>query len=120
MTADFWAAGIEVRLISDPGSTGICTGITRQRGDVLLIQVAIPGLGRTFQPEYELERVSETSGNPYELLREGAYGSASHLRRNLTHIQLSGKLANLVYSMETTNTDFYAYLEDRFVSKDQV
>lgn len=109
MTADYWTAGTEVRLISDPGSTGICTGITRQRADVLLVQVAFPGLGKTFQPEYELERVSDASGNPYELLREGAYGSATHLRRNLTHIQLSGKLANLVYSMETTETEFYAY-----------
>jgi len=27
----------------------------------------------------------------------------------MTHVRLSGRLANLIYSMETTNTDFYAY-----------
>jgi hypothetical protein len=42
-------------------------------------------------------------------LELGRFGRVLDLRRNLTHIQLSGRLANLVYSMDTTNTDFYAY-----------
>jgi len=36
-------------------------------------------------------------------------GGANDLRRLLTHIRLSGRLADIIYSMETTNTDFYAY-----------
>ncbi|RYG55262.1 MAG: ATP-dependent helicase, partial [Alphaproteobacteria bacterium] len=31
------------------------------------------------------------------------------LRRSLTHVHLSGRLANLVYSMGVTNTDFYPH-----------
>lgn len=31
------------------------------------------------------------------------------MRRNLTHVHLLGRLANLVYSMGVINTDFYAH-----------
>ena len=31
------------------------------------------------------------------------------LRTVLIHIQLSGRLADMIYSMEATNTDFYAF-----------
>ena len=44
-----------------------------------------------------------------EAIRTGRFGRAAELRRRLTHIQLSGGLADLVYSMNTTNTDFYAH-----------
>ena len=45
----------------------------------------------------------------YELLTRSRFGRAADLRRSLTFLHLSGRLANLVYSMETTNVDFYAY-----------
>jgi hypothetical protein len=41
--------------------------------------------------------------------REGKYGRAEQLRRNLTFVHLTGRLANLVYSIGITNTDFYAH-----------
>ena len=104
-----WAAGTEVRLVAEPGTVGFCTGVSRQRGETLMVQVAFPGLGKTFQAAYELEPVAATPGDPFTLAAQGRYGGASHLRRNLTHIQLSGRLANLVYSMATTHTDYYAY-----------
>jgi superfamily II DNA or RNA helicase len=104
-----WAAGTEVRLVHDPGTVGFCTGKSRPRGSALWVEVAFPGLGKTFQAEYELEVVADSEDDPYGLIQQGRYGSAEHLRRGLTHIQLSGRLANLVYSMETTNTDYYAY-----------
>lgn len=31
------------------------------------------------------------------------------MRRLLTHVRLSGRLANVVYSMETANTEFFAH-----------
>ncbi len=33
----------------------------------------------------------------------------SDLRRTLTHVKLTGRLANVIYSMDTTGADFYAY-----------
>src|SRR4051812_20247664 len=105
-----WNAGIEVRLISDPGMVGVCTGVTRTRPDGSLnVQIVFPGLGKTFQPDFELERIASVEADAFSLMEQGRYGRAEHLRRCLTHIQLSGRLANLVYSMETTNTEFYAY-----------
>ncbi len=104
-----WEAGTEVRLIDDPGMVGICTGNTRLRGGNLLVQVGFPGLGKSFHPEYELEPVTDDHEDVYTLIERGRYAAAGHLRRNLTHIQLAGRLANLVYSMEATHTDFYAY-----------
>ena len=41
--------------------------------------------------------------------RPDRWGHASDLRRNLTHVRLSGRLANVIYSMDVTGTDFYAY-----------
>jgi len=64
--------------------------------------------GVSYVNDYELELV-DGEGDVYELLENGRYGRLNDLRRNLTHIQLTGKLANLVYSMDTTNTSFYAY-----------
>ena len=37
------------------------------------------------------------------------YGRAADLRRNLTYTHLSGRLANLVYAMGITDTDFYPH-----------
>ena len=60
--------------------------------------------------EDELEPAEEASASdPFALAREGRYGRVGNLRRNLTYVHLSGRLANLVYAMGITNTDFYSY-----------
>lgn len=105
---DLIEAGTQVRLVSDPGRVGVVTGVTRERAGTMHYQVTLPE-GRSFQPYYELEIVDESSSDPYAMIEQGKFGRVGDLRRSLLHIQLSGRLANLVYSMETTNTDFYAY-----------
>ena len=105
-----WAKGTEVRLQQNPGRTGVCTGNIRPRGQRQYIQVKFNDGTTDFVSEIELELASELDLNDhYALLRSGSYGRASDLRRNLTFVHLSGRLANLVYSMGITNTDFYAY-----------
>ena len=101
-------AGQLVRLKSDPGRQGVLTGKFRERAGVKNYQVVFPE-GSSYIPEYELEFIEEDNSDPFDLVRQGRFGRVSDLRRNLSHIQLSGRLANLVYSMDTTNTDFYAY-----------
>ena len=108
MSVEF-AAGVQVVLRSDPGRRGVLTGKTRPQGDVLKYQVQFPEGPPSFHPDYELEVVDSSTDDPFEALKLGRFGRPIELRRNLTYVQLSGKLANLVYSMETTNTDFYAY-----------
>jgi len=100
--------GTTVRIKSDPGRQGVLTGKHRCLAGVLKYQVAFPDI-KTFLPDYELEVVSDDNSDWITMIQEKRYGRVRDLRRNLTHIHLSGRLANIVYSMDATNTDFYAY-----------
>lgn len=99
--------GTRVRLIADPGRIGVITGNNRARGSRCLWEVVFPD-GTHFVPENQFE-IADKITDPLTLLESGMFGRASDLRQNLTFIRLSGRLANLIYSMETTNTDFYPY-----------
>ena len=102
------APGTRVRLIADPGRVGVLTEKSGERGGRLRLQVDfLDGYG--WHPVNQLEVVSEESSDPLELFEQGKFGRVRDLRGNLTYIRLNGRLANLIYSMETTNTDFYAY-----------
>ena len=100
--------GTLVRLKSDPGRQGVTTGKSRTQAGILKYQVVFPE-GKTFQPRYELEVVADDNSDWECLISKKRFGRIRDLRRNITHIHLSGNLANLVYSMDATNTDFYAY-----------
>lgn len=104
-----WEAGTQIRLKNDPGAIGICTGRTKERAGSLYVQVTFPVLGTTYQSAKELELLTESSTDPDDWIAQGRFGRVPDLRRHLTHIQLAGRLANLIYSMETTHTDFYAH-----------
>ena len=59
-------------------------------------------------PERNLELVQENESLD-DLIHKGNYGRASNLRAAITHARLTGRLADVIYSMESTNTEFYAY-----------
>ena len=101
-------AGVQVRLISDPGREGILSGQTRDRRGVKMHFVHFPD-SPTWLREEALELLDSATNNTVTMLEKKQFGRLSDYRRNLTSIQLSGKLANLIYSMNTTNTEFYAY-----------
>jgi hypothetical protein len=104
-----FAAGQQVRIKSDPGKIGTLTGRQRQRGPRTHWQVRFPE-GLSYYAEDALENLpNEVDEDPLELFRQGKFGRAKDLRSQITHIRLSGRLANLIYSMETTNTEFYPY-----------
>lgn len=100
--------GTTVRLKADPGRVGIITGKTRSRAGKTLWQVKFPD-GADYHREIHLEIMTDNDEDPIDLLREGKLGRSRDLRGNLTHIRLTGRLANLIYSMNITNTDFYPY-----------
>jgi SNF2 family DNA or RNA helicase len=74
-----------------------------------MVQVRFGNSSATWYPDFELGFLDEPPPEDAEAIRTGRFGRAVDLRRRLTHIQLSGRLADLVYSMGTTNTDFYAH-----------
>ncbi|MDR1857642.1 MAG: DEAD/DEAH box helicase family protein [Desulfovibrio sp.] len=60
--------------------------------------------------ETELAIVVDFAGNdPFDAIEHCRYGNAADLRKILTYFYLSGKLANIIYSIGITNVDFYAY-----------
>ena len=101
-------AGQKVRLINDTGRVGILTGRTLPRVGVTLWQVHFAD-GTTYVPEDQLELLPDVPEHPVDLLERGRLGVAADLRRTLTHVRLTGRLANILYSMDMTGTDFYAY-----------
>lgn len=56
-----------------------------------------------------LEAVEAKPLGPYELILKGHFGKVAHLRGAITYHRLSGKLANLIYSLNTTSTRFLPY-----------
>jgi superfamily II DNA or RNA helicase len=100
--------GTRVRLTSDHSRQGITTGKSRIRGGRLFWQVTFPD-GSEYTSEKQLEIVQEDAEDALDLFSAGKFGRARDLRGAITHIRLSGRLADLIYSMETTNTDFYPY-----------
>jgi len=101
-------AGTQVRLVHDPGRVGVLTGKKRQQGPRTRYQVRFPNRSQ-YVPERQLEVVDGLSDDPIDLLEAGKFGAESDLRRILTHVRLTGRLSDLLYSLNTTNTDFYAY-----------
>lgn len=103
-------ANMRVRLKGDPTRIGILSGRTRPgrpgRGE--RYQVKFPDTTQ-WVPRDQIEPMPAERESPVDLLERGKVGRAIDLRRTLTHVRLTGRLADVIYSMETTNTDFYPY-----------
>ena len=99
----------EVTHRDDPGRRGVLTGRKRERSDGAVLQVRWQDNTLNWVPEYQILVSEGGAEDVFTLLDQKRFGRVNDLRRNLTHIHLSGRLANVVYSMDTTNTDFYAY-----------
>ena len=101
--------GDKVRVIDNPSRVGTLssepasgTGVRRR----LLVNFSD---GEEFVLEASLEKLHRETRDPYELMCRGDYGRALDLRGAITYYRLSGKLANLIYSLNTTNTQFLPY-----------
>ena len=94
-------AGEKVRLKSDSSRIGVLSGETQVRGGKKRFQVHFFDGTDQFVQEQALEVVTQDNTNPYALFRDGRYGPVSDLRGALTFFRLSGKLANLIYSLNS-------------------
>lgn len=104
-------AGTSVRSIDNPGREGVITNAPpRKKGSGLYWQVRWSDGSLDFHHQEEIEPLNNLEvHDPFTLVQRGRYGRAPDLRRNLTYVHLSGRLANLVYALGITNTDFYAH-----------
>lgn len=102
-------AGDKVRLIANPGRVGILSneiGGSASRPKVLVH--FLDGTEEWFPPG-ALEKMERETENPYQLIQRGRFGRVDDLRGAVTYCRLNGKLANLIYSLNATNTEFLAY-----------
>ena len=101
--------GDKVRLIANPGRIGILGSETDGPAHRLRMLVNFLDGDEQFVLAGALEKVEKESLGAYDLMVRGRYGRAADLRGAITYYRLSGKLANLIYSLNTTNTQFLAY-----------
>lgn len=103
-----WNPGQLVRHIDDPAKIGTVTDQTRQRASG--VQYRVNWNGRLdWHYADELISAEAPDDDIDELIRQGRYGRSEDLRRLLTHVHLAGRLANVVYAMGLTQTDFYPH-----------
>lgn len=97
--------GTRVRSRHDAGLVGESTGRTRDDGDGLMVQVRFPGQQPRFEMAEDLEP-ADVELDDREQVLAGKFASASHLRKRLTSVQLAGQLSEMIYSLDTTDTQF--------------
>ncbi len=107
--SNFQKPDIQVRLKRTPSMVGITTGnIQTSSNGRVYVEVNMIGEGISRYPPNQLEEIKKES-SPLEDLKDGRFADPDVLRTILIHVQLSGRLSDFIYSMETTNTDFYAH-----------
>ena len=100
--------GSVVRLVHDPHIVGVLVGESFEIGGQLYRRVRF-GDGTKSIPSDQVEPYPDEPESPVDLLQSRKLTEPSRLRQVLTHLRLTGRLADLIYSMEVTNTDFHAY-----------
>lgn len=65
--------------------------------------------GEDFVSPSTLESVESKRLSPYDCIEQGRFSGADDLRAAITFHRLSGMLASLIYSLNTTNTQLLAY-----------
>ena len=101
--------GDKVRLIANPSRVGILGNETDGPPHRLRVLVTFLDGSEDFVLKGSLEKVPTSASGPYSEISRGRYGRAEDLRGLMTYYRLSGRLANLIYSLNTTNTRFLPY-----------
>lgn len=104
-------AGSQVRLIDNPSRLGT---LTNQRSGTPPRERILVNFNDGKRELHLISALELTDGDGQiedanDLILKGRYGRAKDLRGAITHHRLSGKIANLIYSLNTTNTEFFPY-----------
>lgn len=99
---------LKVRLRDNPGRQGTTTGRTKMAGSFNMVEVDFGPNEKQFK-RYDLLELVQEEAELFDLLLSGTFGGPGDLRRVLTFEKIKGSLTNVFYSMEASNTDFYAH-----------
>jgi len=96
-----------VRLKGDAQRTGIREDVMSRPGGHLAVVQTPTSIVRW--PLDQIEPVPAAREEPLAFLRAGRFSEPARLRQVLTHIRLTGRLADMIYSMEASDTDVHAH-----------
>lgn len=101
--------GDKVRLIANPTRIGVLGNEFDGPPHRRRVLITYLDGKEDFVLPLTLEKVEARKASPYDCIVNGKFSGADDLRGAITFHRLSGKLANLIYSLNTTNTQFLAY-----------
>ena len=100
--------GQKVRIKTDPARVGVLTDRKQVIGRRVQLGVEFIEGGHEYILDGLLELVPDEE-TLNDLIHSGNFSGRQVLRNSITYRRLSGRLANVIYSMESTDTDFYPY-----------
>jgi SNF2 family DNA or RNA helicase len=98
-----------VRLVTDPKRSGVVQPGEKTTAGMRMVPVQFGNGTVSWLLADNLEPVPEAPPDLAECFADGRFVAPDWLRRVLTRIRVTGRLSDVVYSMEATETDFYAY-----------
>ena len=96
-----------VRLKNDPARSGMVEDVIERSGRVTVRVAFADGTRRI--PLEQLELVPKTAEGAIDLIQRGIVYPPNSLRKLISHVKLSGRLIDMFYSMENSNTTFFAH-----------
>lgn len=103
------APGTFVRLKRDPERAGVLLTGEKHAAGTRMVRVRFVDGQEKWIPNSALEPVPASVESLSERFVGGRFVPPDWLRRTLTRLRVTGRLSEVVYSMEATETDFYAY-----------
>ena len=103
------APGTFIRLRQDPERAGILLEGEKNVAGARMVEVKFADGQVKRLPLSALEPVPSTTESLSDRFADGRFVGPNWLRRTLTRLRVTGRLSEVVYSMEATETDFYAY-----------
>ena len=109
-----FSIGNHIALKAEPSKQGIIVGGPRIMGTIVRWQIQFPDGTRDYHPEKSFFKLGSDTDesildDEFEILKDFRFSKVDKLKLALTHNKLSGRLANLIYSLDATNTDFYPH-----------
>lgn len=98
-----------VRLKTDPTRAGILQEGERFHAGRRMVPVQFQDGSVSWLPEAALEEVPKVAPPLIDRFADGRFAAPEWLRRTHARLRVTGRLSEIVYSMEATETDFYAF-----------
>lgn len=101
--------GTRVRLKGDPAVVGVVTNAaSKELAGRIFIEVELSSGKRASFPLIEFEEL-QLGPDARSDFRASRLCSPDDFRRAITHLRMTGDLADMIYSLGATNTEFHAY-----------